>query len=712
MNEETLINIRKLRPFTRFIYTIGELPTSYLMSMTYEEQLVWFCNYLEKTVIPTIDNNGQAVEELQNLYIELKNYVDNYFENLDVQEEINNKLDEMVEDGTLESIISEYLELKSIFQFNTVNEMLNSTYLINGSFTHTSGFYSLNDGGGADYYIRTKTIDDTADNIHLFDIVNDNTLVAELIDTKKINILQLGAKTTEDATTIINYALTNFDEVIIPEGTFNVTDSLILNSFNYLHGLNHNSKINMNRSYNVPMLLAQTKNNIKIENITLKNNEVDTSSGVPIHRIGTFEGCENIEIINCYITNVWSIGLVFKGSGFITIKDSTFYDVGHTMLSFLTETHDILVDNCIFDTVEGTNSNPYLLQTGSDDFYTEVEYLTKNMTVQNCLFKNNPLWEGLESHGCSNFRAYNNRIENCLQGIHVYFDDRTPTTTHDYENVIIENNIIHNLDNQNLQYGIIVGGTQEYFLNNVIIKNNIVIGGMTTSSNSIYVLYSNYFTIDNNDLSRFSFQAITTQYCTNGNITNNYIHNSLALAGGISIGTNAWLVRVENNTINGGGLISRCITTANAKGLGILGHNICYGYTQYKYYMSNNNNTLVDKSDITVTNRLGCHGIYSIDQNDRILMYCTDDVIRSIAETSSAKATGTAGSNIIESTNAIAYLCPGQEIVIAGAGADSNDLTTVIQNFIGKNKFTIKDNLVASVTGADISTTASTWVAE
>ena len=50
MNNEELIDVKTLRPFRRFIYTIGALPSSYLISMTYEEQLIWFCNYLEKTV--------------------------------------------------------------------------------------------------------------------------------------------------------------------------------------------------------------------------------------------------------------------------------------------------------------------------------------------------------------------------------------------------------------------------------------------------------------------------------------------------------------------------------------------------------------------------------------------------------------------------------------------------------------------------------------
>lgn len=110
MNENINVDVEKLKPFTRFIYTIGELPSSYLMSMTYEEQLVWLCNYLAQTVIPTVNNNGQAVEELQNLYLELQDYVNHYFDNLDVQDEINKKLDDMVLDGSLGELISVYVQ--------------------------------------------------------------------------------------------------------------------------------------------------------------------------------------------------------------------------------------------------------------------------------------------------------------------------------------------------------------------------------------------------------------------------------------------------------------------------------------------------------------------------------------------------------------------------------------------------------------------------
>lgn len=96
-----------LSPFKRMVMTIGTLPTAFTESMTYYEALAYFTKYLEETVIPAINQNGEATKELQRLFTELKSYVDNYFDDLDVQTEINNKLDAMVTDGTLDRIINQ-----------------------------------------------------------------------------------------------------------------------------------------------------------------------------------------------------------------------------------------------------------------------------------------------------------------------------------------------------------------------------------------------------------------------------------------------------------------------------------------------------------------------------------------------------------------------------------------------------------------------------
>ena len=164
MENENLQPIEKLRPFTKMIMTIGTLPSSFYASMSYYESMVWLYEYLKNQVIPTVNNNAEAVEELQTKFTELETYIETYFDNLDVQEEVNTKLDEMAEDGTLQELISDYLNSKAIFGFDNVSSMINSTNLINGSFARTLGFYNPNDGGGSLYKIREINNDDIVDN--------------------------------------------------------------------------------------------------------------------------------------------------------------------------------------------------------------------------------------------------------------------------------------------------------------------------------------------------------------------------------------------------------------------------------------------------------------------------------------------------------------------------------------------------------------------
>lgn len=50
------------------------------------------------------DYINDRLEDYMTAYTQLQNYVNNYFDNLDVQQEINNKLDEMAEDGTFNTL--------------------------------------------------------------------------------------------------------------------------------------------------------------------------------------------------------------------------------------------------------------------------------------------------------------------------------------------------------------------------------------------------------------------------------------------------------------------------------------------------------------------------------------------------------------------------------------------------------------------------------
>ena len=99
----TLGDYKDLRPFRYWCQKV--LPLVYDDSLSYYELLCKVVDYLNKTM----EDVGVLHEDVDNLhtaYAELQNYVNSYFSTLDVQEEINNKLDEMAQSGYLSSIIA------------------------------------------------------------------------------------------------------------------------------------------------------------------------------------------------------------------------------------------------------------------------------------------------------------------------------------------------------------------------------------------------------------------------------------------------------------------------------------------------------------------------------------------------------------------------------------------------------------------------------
>ena len=142
-------NIKKapnIPPFLRYCSAI--IPTAFDDSLSYYEALCALYKFIQRQIVTTINNNATVTQsfinkeiELEQLFKDLKDYVDNYFANLDVQEEINNKLDAMVEDGTLASIIEPYLD-----QFiSDTNEKLDTLPVEDESKTLLGCFFSDDD---------------------------------------------------------------------------------------------------------------------------------------------------------------------------------------------------------------------------------------------------------------------------------------------------------------------------------------------------------------------------------------------------------------------------------------------------------------------------------------------------------------------------------------------------------------------------------------
>lgn len=96
-------------------------------AMDYYSLLCKVVNYLNE-VIKNLNINEGNIEYLNNSFITLKTYVDTYFNNLNLQNEVNNKLDQMATDGTLDQIINDQIfnELNTKVNTNTTNIAANS----------------------------------------------------------------------------------------------------------------------------------------------------------------------------------------------------------------------------------------------------------------------------------------------------------------------------------------------------------------------------------------------------------------------------------------------------------------------------------------------------------------------------------------------------------------------------------------------------------
>ena len=100
-----------------------------------------FCK-LGKEINKIIDSQnivGEQAENLTNAFNNLKNYVDTFFENLDVQDEINNKLNEMAQSGELDQIVGKYITSDIQPQINELSRKidelnLKDTIMIGDSF--------------------------------------------------------------------------------------------------------------------------------------------------------------------------------------------------------------------------------------------------------------------------------------------------------------------------------------------------------------------------------------------------------------------------------------------------------------------------------------------------------------------------------------------------------------------------------------------------
>ena len=401
-----MIQINKLPPFKRMCVTIGNLPTSFMESMSYYEALEWLYKYLADTIIPTVNNTGEAVTELQNAFTLLQAYVDNYFDNLDVQEEINNKLDAMAESGELTDIIAQYLGLAGLLTFNTVADMKLAENLANGSTVKTFGFHSINDGGAAYYKVRTITNDDVIDEMTIIALY-DNTLIAELMIESKMNVEQFGAygDNTHDDTAAIQKAINECNSIVL-SNIYKTTDQLSINEPTTIIGIKEN-KINTTLS-GKKSIFKVLSNNVIFDNISAEltySGGGSTGEDGNVISIGTYymnaaRGLENIIIRNCNL----------KRTGTLSYNVAIFGD-----------THDVIVENCkIYGECVNLHWSGDFDEAHPDTSTCTKTYHPYNVIIQNNVLENN---RGVFLSSAYNVKILNNTFISNTDGITVSAGD-------------------------------------------------------------------------------------------------------------------------------------------------------------------------------------------------------------------------------------------------------------------------------------------------
>ena len=160
-----------LPPFKAFL--ASNIPSVYDNTLSYYDELTKLIAYM-KELVPVVNDNTAGLAAL-------KDYVEHYFDNLDVQEEINNKLDAMAESGQLATIIAEFLAMAPVFGYATISAMAASENLNAGSIARVLGNTEASAGNGAFYLVRNKGEGETADGV-LKVAIGDSLIADRIVD--------------------------------------------------------------------------------------------------------------------------------------------------------------------------------------------------------------------------------------------------------------------------------------------------------------------------------------------------------------------------------------------------------------------------------------------------------------------------------------------------------------------------------------------------
>ena len=485
--------------------------------------LVRMFNKLSKQTKETVEN---YITQFDDLY----NYVHDYFDNLDVQEEINNKLDEMVEDGTMETIMSTYAQTKvDYFRLTPDSTMdeIKSAFTGNGRakvIEFETGNYTLTD----QIFITSNT------KVYL----NNSYLDSTYTDLYGDNIVFMGCD--PEAT-----GYNGVSNVEILNGTINC-GFVFMNACNItIDGVEFGDNITSHA-----IQIAGCKD-FTVKNCIFNGTVIDDTNG-PKHE------CIQIETTN------------YSGQPYFE-NTSPCYD--HTGC------YNLVISNCVFNNGDEVSTRNYT-SIGHHAVDDSNRLAHKQILIERCTFKTNHY---------SDIRPvdYKGAIirNNTFNQVNDYNDQNSIRVSYQNEDLIIENNewistktavssanqqqrrnikIINNIVNADVNAT--SGAFQCYNTQNLYIENNKV----KSNGVSIYMQQGTGLTEDNIVINNNSFDlnggstAIRDYNGDNYTITNNFCLQGDTSAGFANIGSGKKVVFYGNVIKSStGGTSFNCISALN-----------------------------------------------------------------------------------------------------------------------------------------------------
>ncbi len=317
----------------------------------------WFLNEFNK-LVEQWKAMQKNFDNLQDAFNDLKSYVQDYFKNLDVQEEINNKLDNMINSGEMDAIFAKYFSIK--IPILNVSKMVEIDNPVIGTYYSTLNYYENDNVESTFIVVESRE--------NAFCIASKNGLFFKNISPAYVE--KYGIKPNNIESAILNTTILSNMLTILKDAIFNPSNDYYFTTVEIPRSVSvdfNNAKIHCvsiiinNTPRNDNDICAYIKNcvlycsgdtGIKMTNtlrVTIEN-IMFMDFNVGIHFISGYE---------CIFKNIRAIG---NNKNQIGIKvnggDSHFYDIQmlnvykaleiNSGINFFTNIHCWLLDSSLF----------------------------------------------------------------------------------------------------------------------------------------------------------------------------------------------------------------------------------------------------------------------------------------------------------------------------------------------------------------------------